>query len=99
MNPYNTAAFNFSQAYQMQTAAADAQRRANQASDTAFADMTADDETALRGQPEPQGVTGPNTQLDGFSESAVNETTDEDLNTMLRAKRRAAKYLGQTELA
>ena len=99
MNPYNTAAFNFSQAYQMQTAAADAQRRANKASDTAFADMTADDETALRGQPEPQGVTGPNTQLNGFSEAALNETTDQDLNVLMRAKRRAAKYLGENQLA
>lgn len=99
MNPYSTAAFNFSQAYQMQTAAADAQRRANQASDTAFADMTADDETSLRGQPQPQAPTEATTQLNGYSENNLTESTDNDLNVLMRAKRRAAKYLGQTELA
>jgi hypothetical protein len=95
MNPYNTAAFNFSQAYRMQTAAADAQRRANQASDTAFADMTADEETSLRGQPQtPNGAT---TELNGYSENNLNEAAD-DINVLMRAKRRATKYLGQTEL-
>ena len=99
MNPYNTAAFNFSQAYQMQTAAADAQRRANQASDTAFADMTSDDESSLRGQPQPQAPEGPSTQLNGYSENNLDEATDQDLNVLMRAKRRAAKYLGQDQLA
>lgn len=99
MNPYNTAAFNFSQAYQMQTAAADAQRRANQASDTAFADMTSDDETGLRGQPQSEAPVGPNTQLDGYSESNLTEATDRDLDVLMRAKRRSAKYLGQNQLA
>jgi len=99
MNPYNTAAFNFSQAYQMQTAAADAQRRANQASDTAFADMTNDNETDLRGQPQPQAPEGPSTQLDGYSQNNLNEATDQDLNVLMRAKRRAAKYLGQDQLS
>ena len=98
MNPYNTAAFNFSRAYQMQTAAADAQRRANQASDTAFADMSADSETSLRGQPQPQAPTAPNTNLNGFSETNLTENTNRDLQTLMRAKRRVSKYLSQDEV-
>jgi hypothetical protein len=98
MNPYNTAAYNFSLAYQMQTAAADAQRRANQASDTAFADIDADNETSLRGQPQPQAPTAPNTNLNGFSETNLTENTNRDLQTLMRAKRRVSKYLSQDEV-
>jgi hypothetical protein len=99
MNPYNTAAFNFSQAYQLQTAAADAQRRANQAADNAFEDMANDQKIDLRGQPQPQGVVAPVTQLNGYSEDNLNEATNEDLNILMRAKRRVSKYLGQNEVA
>ena len=41
MNTHNANAYGFAQAYQMQTAAAEAQRRANQSSDTVFEDMSA----------------------------------------------------------
>jgi len=93
MNPYNNAAFGFSQAYQAQMAAANAQRQANQASDTAFADDAADDESALRGQPNPQAPTSANENINGYSETDFDQTTDRDLNLLARAKRRASRYL------
>lgn len=91
MNPYNSAAFGFSQAYQAQMSAANAQRRASRSSDTAFANMAADEETSLSGEPTPP--VAPNTSLDGMSETDIGQNTDSDLNLLARAKRRASRYL------
>lgn len=97
MNSYNKAAFNFSKAYQMQTAAADAQHRANQNADMIFEDMADNNDTNVAAG-QPQGVVNPTTQLNGFSENKFNGDADGDLNLVMRAKRRVSKYLGQNEL-
>ena len=94
MNSFNNAAFGFSKNYQEQMNAADAQRRANQSADSAFAEMSAEDETALQGQPQPP--MNPNGYSTATNSSEFDQNTNADVNLLTRAKRRAAKYLGQS---
>jgi len=94
MNSFNNAAFGFSKNYQEQMNAADAQRRANQAADSAFAEMSAEDETSLANQPQPSLNPAGYSVDPNFSK--FDQNTNADVNLLTRAKRRAAKYLGQS---
>jgi len=94
MNSFNNAAFGFSKNYQEQMNAADAQRRANQSADSAFAEMSAEDETSLTGQPQPS--LNPGGYSANINSSEFDQNTNADVNLLARAKRRAAKYLGQS---
>ena len=93
MNTHNANAYGFAQANQMQTAAAEAQRRANQSSDTVFEDMSAQDQTALKGQP-PAPV-APTDYSSGGGQDGFDPAMDTDVSILTRAKRRAAKYIQQ----
>jgi|DEB0MinimDraft_3_1074331.scaffolds.fasta_scaffold04930_3 hypothetical protein len=93
-NQFVPYAFNFSKAYQDQVFAADQQRRANQGADSAFAQMAADDETDMTGQPTPQAPSTPMVTYGDGLEGPV-DALEQDREVMSRAKRRASQYLSE----
>ena len=97
MNPYTQAAFNFAQAYQMNTVAADQQRRANQPSSDAFAESVDDEETDYRYSPEPQAPAAPNEQYDGVDTEPSTMLDQSNGNSLMRARHKVAKYLRERD--
>jgi len=91
-NHYIPFASHFSKVYQDQVFAADQQRRANQTADSAFAQMSVDEDSELIGQPTPQAPSTPTVTYGDGVEGPV-DALEQDREIMSRAKRRAGKYL------
>jgi hypothetical protein len=97
MNPYTQAAFNFAQAYQMNTLAADQQRRANQPSSDAFAEGVDDEETDYRYSPNPQAPAPPSEQYTGMEQDDGVILDQSNGNALARAKQKVSKYLQERD--
>lgn len=95
MNPYDQAAFGFSQAYAMNMRAADEQRKANESSSDAFAEVLNDNRTDLNYSPTPQNPAPPSEQYLGVAPGSVIPGEPGDPEAAFRAKQKVAKYLGQ----
>jgi hypothetical protein len=98
MNAYQLSSLGFAKAYRASMEAADAQRRANAPDDSAFAEINEEDERSMIGSPSPQPPSAPDEQFDGGT-SALDaiEGTQESKSVMMRAKKRASKYLNQSD--
>jgi hypothetical protein len=93
MDPYNRAAFNFAQAYQMNMQAAQNQRRANQPSTSAFVESMEDEKDDYNYSPTPQAPAPPSEQYTGIQPDHGNMLDQTNGNSLERAKRKASKYL------
>lgn len=93
MNPYNQAAFNFAQAYQMSMQAAENQRRANKPSTNAFAESMSDEENDYTYSPTPQAPAPPSEQYNGMGSDEGSILDQTNGNSLERAKRKVSKYL------
>lgn len=98
MNAYQLSSLGFAKAYRASLEAADAQRRANAPDDSAFAEINEEDERSMIGSPSPQPPYAPDEQFDGGTSARdAVESTEESQNIMMRAKKRANKYLSQSD--
>lgn len=95
MDPYTQAAFGFAKAYQMNMRAADEQRRANQPSSDAFAEVVADEESDYNYSPTPQAPAPPSEQYTGISPDDGNVLDQTNGNSLRRAKQKASRYLSE----
>jgi len=93
MDPYTQAAFGFAKAYQMNMRAADEQRRANQPSSDAFAEVLADGERDYNYSPDPQAPAAPTEQYSGVESDNGTILDQSNGNALKRAKQKASKYL------
>jgi hypothetical protein len=92
MNAYQLSSLGFAKAYRASMEAADAQRRANAPDDSAFADINGGAEQPMIGSPQPPYA--PNEQFNGGTSARdAVEGTEESQNVLMRAKKRANKYL------
>lgn len=98
MNAYQLSSLGFAKAYRASLEAADAQRRANAPDDSAFAEINEEDERSMIGSPSPQPPYTPDEQFNGGTNprDAV-EDTEESQNVLMRAKKRANKYLNRSD--
>ena len=85
MNPYDRAAYGFSQAYDMNMRAADEQRRVNRPSTEAFTQELEDERTDLNYSPNPENPAQPSEQ---YNDDAPEPTE----NSVIRARAKVAKY-------
>lgn len=94
MNAYQLSSLGFAKAYRASVEAADAQRQANAPDDSAFAYISGEDDNPLIGSPSPQPPYAPNEQFDGGTSARdAVEGTEKSQNVLMRAKKRANKYL------
>ena len=94
MNPYDKAAFGFSQAYAMNMRAADQQRRANAPSTDAFVEEVNDVRTDYNYSPDPQAPAPPDEQYTGMESGPEVDLESQDTNNaMMRARQKVSKYL------
>lgn len=93
MNPYNQAAFNFAQAYQMSMQAAENQRQANRPSTDAFAESMSDEENDYTYSPTPQAPAPPSEQYNGMQPDEGSMLDQTNGNSLKRAKQKASKYI------
>jgi len=93
MNPYDRAAFGFAKAYQMNTRAADEQRRANQPSTSAFAEVVDQEEDDYSYSPQPQVPTHPNERHmhTGTGDGTILDQSNG--HSLARARQKVSKYL------
>lgn len=97
MDPYSQAAFNFAKAYAMNTRAADEQRRANQPSSNAFAEVVSDEETDYNYSPTPQAPAPPNEQYTGVTPDHGSFLDQSNGNSLMRARQKVSKYLQERD--
>jgi hypothetical protein len=98
MNAYQLSSLGFAKAYRASLEAADAQRRANAPDDSAFAGMSEEDERSMIGSPSPQPPYAPDEQFDGGTSARdAVEGTQESRSVLMRAKKRANKYLNSAD--
>lgn len=97
MDPYTRAAFGFAKAYQMNTRAADEQRRANQPSSNAFAQGVSDEEQDYNFSPTPQAPAPPDEQYTGIEPGHGNFMAQTNGNSLMRARQKVSKYLEERD--
>jgi len=97
MDPYARAAFGFAKAYQMNMQAADEQRRANQPSSSAFAQVVGDEETNYNYSPTPQAPAPPTEQYTGVEADDGTILDQSNGNALMRAKQKVSKYLQERD--
>lgn len=97
MDPYASAAFGFAKAYQMNMRAADEQRRANQPSSSAFAQVVGDEETDYNFAPTPQAPAPPNEQYTGMAPDHGSILDQTNGNSLMRARQKVSKYLQERD--
>jgi hypothetical protein len=97
MDPYARAGFGFAKAYQMNMQAADAQRQANAPSSSAFAQVLNDEETDYNYSPTPQAPASPYDQYTGMEPDGGSILEQNNGNSLMRAKHKAAKYLQERD--
>ena len=97
MNAYQLSGLGFAQAYKASMDGAGAQRRANQPTDSAFANADEETERSMIGSPAPQPPDAPNEQFNGYDPQGAIDSTQESRSIMQRAKKRAGKYLGRPD--
>lgn len=97
MDPYTKAAFGFAKAYQMNMRAADEQRRANQPSSDAFAQVVSDEEQDYNFSPTPQAPAPPDEQYTGIEPDHGNFMNQTNGNSLMRARQKVSKYLEERD--
>lgn len=98
MNPYDKAAFGFSQAYAMNMRAADQQRRANAPSTDAFVEEVNDERTDYNYSPDPQAPAPPEEQYTGIQSVPAGALEGQDGgNALMRARQKVTKYLRERD--